>query len=333
MVIKSLSRHRLSIGQLLNYISRDEPTVGPPLLHNLPLPAATDLRAVQAAFQANAAYLPLRKNGVALYHEILSLSGFDQPVVEPAMLLDLGRHYLELRAPQALAYGRVHFDPTLQKNPHLHLVISGNLCGQAKKLRLSKTRFQEVQRQLERYQQERYPQLRHSLVFPDPPPAPEHTGRAEQELKRRRHKERATTTLRKEQLKEHYQAARLQATSARDFRFRLQQAGMEPYFRSGRLAGVTADGRKYRLATLGLADTFAADCQAWEHLPERLGALDELALRQIRGRCREEGFAAALLAVVEQAGTGIATVFRQRLTLLNALRGLAYPSSGERDPR
>ena len=70
------------------------------------------------------------------------------------------------------------------------------------------------------------------------------------------------------------------------------------YFRGGRLAGVTADGRKYRLQTLGIPDTFAADCAGWQRLPERLRALDEVALAQTRTRVRAHGFAEALLAVV-----------------------------------
>ena len=74
MVIKSLSRRDpASIGQLLGYISREGANAAP-LLHNLPLAAAMDLDAARAAFVANAAHLPARRNGVAYYHEILSLS-------------------------------------------------------------------------------------------------------------------------------------------------------------------------------------------------------------------------------------------------------------------
>ena len=264
MLVKSLTRRQLSIAQLLRYIGRDASVAGPPLLHNLPLPAGSDLGAAGAAFQANAAFLPARKNGVALYHEILSLAGCDQPRATPAILLDLARRYLELRAPAALAYGRVHFDPALQKNPHVHLAISGNLCGQAKKLRLSKQEFRAVQEELERYQQERYPFLTHSLVFAAPPRDPTAAPRRRSAPPRPESERRSQ---KKRQLRERYLAARLAAASERDFRFRLQEEGMELYFRGGRLAGVTADGRKYRLQTLGIPDTFAADCAGWQRLP------------------------------------------------------------------
>lgn len=317
MVIKSLSRRDpASIGQLLGYISR-EGSSGAFLLHNLPLSAAMDLDAARAAFLANAAHLPARRNGVAYYHEILSLSGVDQPQASAEMLLDLARRYLALRAPAALAYGRVHIEPGPQMNPHIHLAISANLCGQQKKLRLSKAAFREVREALERYQQQRYPQLQHSLVSPERTSV--RSGRGEQELRRR---QGGGVFTKKQQLHDQFQQARLQATSERDFRFRLAAQGLEPYFRGGRLAGVAHDGKKYRLTTLGLTDTHAADCQAWQALPGRLRALDDLALEKTRGLLREHGFATALLTIVEQAGRlALPTAIKERLASLDTLLG------------
>jgi len=128
--------------------------------------------------------------------------------------------------------------------------------------------------------------------------------------------------VKKQQLRDLFQEARLQATSERDFRFRLAAQGLEPYFRGGRLAGVAHDGKKYRLTTLGLADTYAIDCQAWQALPWRLRALDDLALEKTRHRLREHGFAAALLAVIEQAGRlALPAAIKDRLAGLDALLG------------
>jgi hypothetical protein len=327
MVIKSLSRRDpASIGQLLGYISR-EGSNGAFLLHNLPLAAAMDLDAARAAFLANAAHLPERKNGIAYYHEILSLSGCDQPQATPAMLLDLAQHYLALRAPAALAYGRVHFEPGPQTNPHIHLAISANLCGQRKKLHLSKAAFRDVREALERYQQQRYPQLQHSLVSPERTPV--RAGRGEQEARRR---QGGGLPVKKQQLRDLFQEARLQATSERDFRFRLAAQGLEPYFRGGRLAGVAHDGKKYRLTTLGLADTYAADFQAWQALPGRLCALDDLALEKTRRHLREHGFAQALLAIVEQTGRlALPAAIKDRLAGLDVLLG-SLPGRGGPTP-
>jgi hypothetical protein len=167
------------------------------------------------------------------------------------------------------------------------------------------------------YQQERYPFLTHSLVFAAPTDAAlRRTPRPESERRSRK----------KRQLREHYLSARLAAASERDFRFRLQEQGMGLYFRGGRLAGVTADGRKYRLQTLGIPDTFAADCAGWQRLPGRLGALDEVALAQTRTRVRAHGFAEALLAVVSGGDrSGLAAVLQERLAALEALRRRAFP--------
>ncbi len=102
------------------------------------------------------------------------------------------------------------------------------------------------------------------------------------------------------------------------------------YFRGDRLAGVTADGRKYRLRTLGIPDTFAADCANWQRLPDRLGSLDDVALAQTRTRVRAHGFAEALLAVVAGGGRGgLAAILKERLAALDVLRRRAFLAGRE----
>ena len=51
-----------------------------------------------------------RKNGNALYHEILSFSSKDRPDLTPAILDDLTRQYIQLRCPDALVYAKAHLD-------------------------------------------------------------------------------------------------------------------------------------------------------------------------------------------------------------------------------
>jgi len=69
---------------------------------------------------------------------------------------------LNLRAPDALAYAKSHFDTSC---PHVHIIISGNLVKSPKKLRLSKVNFRNIQKKIEAYQKEKYPQLEHSIAF------------------------------------------------------------------------------------------------------------------------------------------------------------------------
>ena len=104
-------------------------------------------------------HLPARRNGVVLYHEILSFHPEDRERLTPALLEDLARQWLALRAPQALAYGRVHYD---RGHVHVHLLLSANGVHSPRRIRLSRAAFGRAKRELERYQIEHYPQLVHS---------------------------------------------------------------------------------------------------------------------------------------------------------------------------
>ena len=83
----------------------------------------------------------------------------DRERVTPAILEDLTRRYLELRAPYALGYARAHLDTD---SPHVHIVLSANNVDSSKRLRLSSPRFAAIKRDIERQQLAVYPELRHS---------------------------------------------------------------------------------------------------------------------------------------------------------------------------
>ena len=84
MIIKSMSRKSHSFGQVLEYINAPEST-GPAILQNLNT-NEEDLKAIERAFLDNSRYLPPRKNGNVLYHEILSFSDLDRNRATPAIL-------------------------------------------------------------------------------------------------------------------------------------------------------------------------------------------------------------------------------------------------------
>lgn len=307
MIVKSMSRTAPSFHQLLHYIAAEGKGAGEPLVHNLRADGR-DLAAVNRAFAANAAHAPQRRNGIALYHEVLSLSGAD--AATPAMLYDLAAHYLALRAPQSLAYGRVHTDGA---NPHIHLVISANLRGRSKKLRLSRARFADIKRDLERYQRQRYPALTHSVVFASPEPArpapqgsgeapgaPPVRGRREWELIRRKRRQGRSEGRTKAALAEIVSGQLTASTSAAAFRRCLVDAGIEPYERGGRLAGIRYHGRKYRLATLGLAEAELDHAERiWDRSPARLSDLADLLAEKTRGLFRGLGYAREMMAVLD----------------------------------
>ena len=159
MIVKTLRWKTRGFNRLVDYIGKedrgDEESFR--LLHNLR--PSHNLTGIAGQFWANDAYRKERVNGVVCYHEILSfLSGEDVPL---NVAEDLAREYLELRAPNALAYAEPHFD---KGHLHVHIIISGTEFESAKTLRLDNEQFMYVRREIERYQKEHYPELK-SLVY------------------------------------------------------------------------------------------------------------------------------------------------------------------------
>ena len=163
MIIKSMSRKSPTFGQLLAYMTIPE-RVGPSISHNLNSDAG-DLAAIHREFLENYRYLPRRKNGNVLYHEVLSFSDLDRPNVTPSIAEDLTRKYLDLRAPFALAYAQGHFHESEGECPHIHIMISANNRESTRRVSLSRAEFAKVKQRLEQYQKTHYPTLEHSVVF------------------------------------------------------------------------------------------------------------------------------------------------------------------------
>lgn len=269
MMIKSMARKSVSFGQLLDYFGAPEKT-GPALLHNLQS-RQDDPPAIRREFNTNAHLLPPRKNGNVLYHEILSFGEGDEAALTPVILEDLTRRYLDLRAPYALAYAKAHFDTDC---PHVHILISANNVGAIERLRLSKQRFGQIKTELEQYQRERYPFLSNSLAQ-----APRRLGgrrriretRSEQERRRRLQGKSEQAPSRKEALRELMASELAVAESGPDYYQRLMGHGLRLY-RRGKTIGVEdLEGcRRYRLKTLGMAESFERSLTAWRRLPEQL---------------------------------------------------------------
>ena len=160
MVIKTLRWKSRGFNRLVDYIGkegRDEDETFR-LLHNLR--PSRNLFGIARQFWAQDAFRKERVNGITIYHEILAFGvGEDVPL---DVLEDLTRKYLELRAPNALAYAEPHFD---KQHIHVHVAISGTEFESAKTLRLDNKEFMRVRRELERYQQQHYPELEKSIVY------------------------------------------------------------------------------------------------------------------------------------------------------------------------
>lgn len=258
-------------GQLVSYLNRRDTRSDVALCHNL-FAAEDDPGGVVEELTANARYLAERKNGVGVYHEILSLEGRgDVPVDRQGeILLDIAEHYLALRAPEQLAYGRVHMDTA--PYTHLHLVISSNRPRSSRRERLSKASFRNIQIELERYQLERYPELGERRLYGRQGERTHdrlNIGTREYEVARR--EGRAPL---KAALCELLAPELAIAHSYNDLAERVASAGYRLYER-GDSWGVenVETGRRHRLKTLGLAQDASAAKERFALLRERQDSL------------------------------------------------------------
>lgn len=233
-----------------------------------------DRQTIETEFLRNYAYAQKRRNGVVLYHEILSFADKDARRVTPDILRDVAIRYLNIRAPNAMAYGKIHLD---KRHPHIHLLISGNQIKSAAQMRISRRRFQQIKLAIERYQRQQYPALNHSIVLGTSSKSKRIKRTiAEDEREKRLSGESKKQTSRKELARQKVKRC-LGCFSREEFLRNLQAAGFALYVR-GRAVGVVevATGQKYRLKTIGLADDYGKACRLWKQIPARRQVLAEI---------------------------------------------------------
>ncbi len=156
MIIKSMSRKEPSFRQLIEYIDRDLSSDEFCIRHNL---MGRNHENIIKEFEENAQLLRKRKNGVFLYHEIISITRSNRltPREQQELLLEIVQEYISARCPGNLVYGGLHQDK--DHSYHFHLMISSNRLDDEKRVRLSKTQFREIQVKLEAHVLEKYPEL------------------------------------------------------------------------------------------------------------------------------------------------------------------------------
>ncbi|MFB0965589.1 MAG: relaxase/mobilization nuclease domain-containing protein [Patescibacteria group bacterium] len=269
MIIKSMARKEASFAQLVAYMEKD--SGDRVLYHNFYGHDRMRTEEIVREFDENARRLPRRKNGNALYHEILSLSA--GRVLDRAearrILADIGYEYLSRRAPGQLAYGTLHRDTD---HLHLHLCISSNELGKQNRVRLSKREFAEVQKEVEAIVLERYPELGQERIYTkDRTKERVKTASREQQFK-----ERTGKASRKEGMAGIVHGLLEYAGSAKELDALLARHGFKVYRRGKTFGLVDAEGKRHRMKTLGLDLHFSAAL-------ERFGAPREL-IGPTRGR-------------------------------------------------
>lgn len=280
MLVKSMARKSPSFAQLLRYINAPEQK-GEPWLQNFRA-TTLDLDRLHGELLANARLLAKRKNGNVLYHEVLSFSRFDRSQITTAMLEDMTRHYLALRAPYALAYAQAHLDTY---HPHVHILLSANNVGSSSRLRLTKAQFRQIHAALEAYQQARYPELTSSLVLREKRTKKPRRRRTESERDRRLKQEGRSEPTAKERVRNDFLAALSASYSRAELEVQLAKRGLRLRER-GRTATLLDEGsgRRYRPATLGIDETLNDNEKRWCRLTKPPHGILRVALHSRNNR-------------------------------------------------
>lgn len=272
MIIKSMSRKHASFAQLIDYIEGEAKLRSRKysVFHNT---YSRNTDRLKAEFMENSEHLRYRKNGVYLYHEVISITRTQQidEDQQKAALKQIVEEYLHHRGKHNLAYAVLHEDT---EHLHFHIVMSANEAGERDRTRLSKEKFAEIQTDLEAWVLQKHPELEQQAVFHKNQTEAErqqrkekkdhekadkaHLSKAGEELKRRGGK----TSIRDE-MQEKLADIFTTATDPRHFADLLEKAGFKLYQR-GQQYGVTdSQGKKYRLNKLGLSE-------AWEKLEAKM---------------------------------------------------------------
>lgn len=257
MIVKSMSRKVPSFGQLIGYIDRDEGQEAYRIRHNV---LGRDPERIRAEFEQNGELLTKRKNGVYLYHEIISITRAKglSPQEQKARLRDIAENYIAARCPDNLVFGGLHQDK--EHSYHYHLMISANRAGETGRLRLSKAQFREVQVGLERHVLEAYPELEQKVAIDKRSDRGRTKGEAELER-------RTGARPKREEVLERVLAAYEASRDRQSLLDALGREGLELYVRGKNLGVVDLEsGKKHRLNTLDLetADRFAIRMQGGE---------------------------------------------------------------------
>lgn len=252
MIIKSMARKAPTFGQLIDYIGRDAHGQEP-FAHNL-YHAGINTGWVEAQFRENYCNLFKRKNGNALYHEILALE--PQPHLSEKEIAEklqkIAKVYCDTRAPDHLAWGQTHHDTDF---PHVHLMISSNAVNSDRRHRLTKDQFAQAQRATEKYARDHFPELNLTAVYERPTPSKNIKKlRNEGELERR-----TSQPSRKERVAAKVRACLARSSNLNELSKSLREQGFKLHQR-GQSWSIEDEqsSKRYRLKTLGFFAEFEA---------------------------------------------------------------------------
>lgn len=254
MIIKSSKHRRRKFRYLANYIlsdkGRSDENETFTIYHNL---HKSDLNGVVQQFEENDQYRRKRKNGVVLFHEILSFSKENKQQLSLETLEDIAHKFIELRGKDALCLVKPHIN---NENVHMHFMFSANEFHSSKGLRLGNKEFRQIRMDMEQYQNDHYPELSQSIVYLNRWQKSrllevDHAKVSDKEYQVKR---RTGKPSQKEVVSKKLQECYLDSTSRDDFFRRILEAGFELYTYRNKVNGILFKGRKFRFRTLNITD-------------------------------------------------------------------------------
>lgn len=251
-VVKSTGRKDANFDKLINYLFKEDGGELPTFtyLHNIIGVDPEDREALVQAFVSNDTHRKKRKNGNAMYHDMISFHPKDSAYIKknPHVLEDMTRVYLEFRAPHGVALAKPHLD---KEHIHIHVMLSANERESATSLRRSKQEFLEIQQALQEYQVGYHPGLKYSYVAERDKEKYVTAEKAERvSHKLWQMEKRGVGTPDKDQVRELMTQVVAQAKNAQELKALVQKAGGEVYEYRDKMNGVRFNGKKYRFTTL-----------------------------------------------------------------------------------
>jgi len=267
MIIKSMPYKDANFQKLYAYIQHK--AVGEQcVLRNFHLVDDQEEAPIIEAFEENVKLLPARKNGNLFYHEIISIKPSDDVPFERQFqaLHDLAHHYLEQRARDHLAFGKIHFNTG---NLHVHLMVSANALYSSRRHRLPKARFASIQKESEKWLNATFPDLQQEPCYQQRTAGRQAPSRSERERSKRTRK-----PSHKQELTQKMRDILIGSEREGEFSRSLTTAGMK-FYQRGRTPGVIFEGKKYRLKTLGVLKDYERAKARWLEMESRRRSLSE----------------------------------------------------------
>ncbi len=244
MFVKVLSRKNPNYRQLIEYILKDRTpskSAKDILKHNI---KGSTIDAIVKEFERNESLRTFnRKDQIALFHEIISLSSNEENYIPDSTMLDLTRKYIELRGHQGVYIAALHRDT---EHCHAHVMTSALEYMTGKAHRISKSALQDIKLILQDYHLQKYPEIKESFC--------DHSkGRtyAKNKEYQRKHKEERTRL--KESVQQQVQDLFKQSKTFDKFLTSLRDNGLHYYERGGLPTGLLVGETKIRFSRLGIA--------------------------------------------------------------------------------